>query len=196
VSDQPAGKGDRDEEPDGEVEDLTRRAFLKFLLGLSVILSLIPFAPMRKFFFAMQREVVSSRKLIANANEVPEGSTKVFFFPGEEALDRSFLVHIPKGLEEQAKALGRDEFITNGFVAFNTVCTHLQCPTDLPGQEQIICPCHGGYFSLIDGTVVDGPPPRPLPVIKLEMDNETGNIYAVELIGKIGWGRESSRTSS
>ncbi len=192
MSNQTAGKGEGDEEPEDEVEDPTRRAFLKFLLGLSVVLSLIPFAPMRKFFFALQREVLSSRKLIANASEVPEGSTKVFFFPGEEAMDRSFLVHIPKELEEQAKELGRDEFITNGFVAFNTICTHLQCPTDLPEEEQIICPCHGGYFSIIDGTVIDGPPPRPLPMIKLEMDQETGNIYAMELIGRIGWGRESA----
>jgi len=192
VSDQPAQKDEGGEEPEEEVEDPTRRAFLKFLLGLSVILSLIPFAPMRRFFFAKQREEKSSRKLIANVSEVPKGSTKVFFFPGEEALDRSFLTHLPNDLEEQAKELGRDGFITNGFVAFNTVCTHLQCLTDLPKEEQIICPCHGGYFSILDGTVIDGPPPRPLPMIKLEMDTETGNIYAVELIGKIGWGRESA----
>ncbi len=78
----------------------------------------------------------------------------------------------------------------DGFVALNTVCTHLQCVTGFPEEDQIVCPCHGGYFSLVDGTVIDGPPPRPLPMIKLEIEQKTGDIYAVELIGKIGYGRE------
>lgn len=72
----------------------------------------------------------------------------------------------------------------------NTVCTHLQCVTEFPEEDQIVCPCHGGHFSLVDGIVLADPPPRPLPMIKLENEKETGYINAVELIGKVGYGRE------
>ncbi|MFQ6053794.1 MAG: ubiquinol-cytochrome c reductase iron-sulfur subunit [Candidatus Bathyarchaeia archaeon] len=183
------GASEVEAEGTGVEGGFSRRAFLKFLLGASVILTVIPFVPMVKFFFSKKAEQASSRKRIANVKELPEGSTKVFFYPGEEDIHRSFLVHLPQGLVERARAEGRDEFITRGFVAFNTICTHLQCPTDFPKEDQIICPCHGGYFSLFDGTVIAGPPPRPLPAIRLEVE-ETGDIYAVELVGKIGRGRD------
>jgi Rieske Fe-S protein len=32
----------------------------------------------------------------------------------------------------------------------------------------LACPCHHGYFSAKDGSVLQGPPPRPLPRILLE----------------------------
>ncbi len=182
---------DDSSQPD-EVEDggLSRRAFLRFLLAVSTLLTLAPFAPMSQFFFPKRNESSSNRRKIANVKEVAEGSTKVFFYPGEEDVDRSFLVHLPHELADRARDEGKDEFIVDGFVALNTVCTHLQCVTGFPEEDQIVCPCHGGYFSLVDGTVIDGPPPRPLPMIKLEIEQKTGDIYAVELIGKIGYGRE------
>jgi hypothetical protein len=33
------------------------------------------------------------------------------------------------------------------------------------------CPCHQGFFSVKDGSVSQGPPPRPLPQITLERDH-------------------------
>ena len=95
-----------------------------------------------------------------------------------------------RALADRARDEGTDEFIVEGFVALNTVCTHLLCPTEFPEEDQVICPCHGGYFSLVDGTVIAGPPPRPLPMIILEIEQKTGDNYAVELIGRIGYGRE------
>jgi Rieske Fe-S protein len=173
-----------------EDEGISRRAFLKCLNSISTLLSLIPFAPMYQFLFSKKTENSQNRKKIANVSEISEGSTKVFFYPGEEDVDRSFLVHLPHKFADKARDEGKSEFIVDGFVALNTVCTHLECFTGFPEEDQIVCPCHGGYFSLVDGTVLDGPPPRPLPMIKLEIEKETGNIYAVELIGKIGYGRE------
>ena len=55
------------------------------------------------------------------------------------------------------------------FVAFSQKCTHLSCavyPSD--DRKRLECPCHEGYFSLEDGRVLQGPPPRPLPRIVLE----------------------------
>lgn len=180
---------------------LSRRAFLKFFFGVSVILSFAPFTLMPTYFFSKETKAPSTRKKIANVNEVPEGSTKVFFFPGEDSMDRSYLIHLSESLREMARVQGRDEFIVDGFVALNGICTHLRCPTYLPDDHipgcpvenpevmEIACPCHAAFFSMIDGKVLAGPAPRPLPMIRLEIEQETGDIYAVELIGKIGYGR-------
>src|ERR1700687_2438984 len=48
------------------------------------------------------------------------------------------------------------------FAVFDPHCTHLGCPYRWSAEKnQFLCPCHNGVFSL-DGTVVSGPPPRPL----------------------------------
>jgi len=35
-------------------------------------------------------------------------------------------------------------------------------------QNRLECPCHEGYFSVHDGSVIQGPPPRPLARVVLE----------------------------
>lgn len=51
------------------------------------------------------------------------------------------------------------------------ICTHLGCiPLYKPSEQEFLCPCHGGRFT-IDGINVEGtPPPRPfdIPPFKLE----------------------------
>ncbi len=46
-------------------------------------------------------------------------------------------------------------------VAFDPRCTHQACAYEWTDQDQFTCLCHAGYFAL-DGTVISGPPPRPL----------------------------------
>ena len=47
--------------------------------------------------------------------------------------------------------------------AFSAVCTHLACLVHWrKDKADLYCPCHGGQFD-IDGQVIGGPPPRPLP---------------------------------
>ncbi len=183
-------RADTGGEEDTDVGGLTRRAFLKFLLGASIVLTAIPFAPMVSFFFSKEKKLGSLRKKIANVKDLPEDSTIVFFYPGEEDFHRTVLYHLPQDLVDLARAEGRDEFITEGFVAFNSICTHLQCPIELPEEGTFVCPCHGAGFDVVDGTVLYGPPPRPLAAVMLEVEEATGDIYAVELVGKIGYGRE------
>lgn len=48
-----------------------------------------------------------------------------------------------------------------GLAFLSTTCTHLGCALRLRGRE-LVCPCHGGRFSLA-GAVLAGPPPSPLP---------------------------------
>jgi Rieske Fe-S protein len=175
---------------EAEGKTFTRRFFLKFLISISGILTLIPFTPMLSFLFSPKNEEKSQEKKIANVKDMPVGSTMVFFYPGEESENRSFLTHLTPELLENAHTEGRDEFVVDGFVALNTICTHLRCPAELPVGDEIICVCHGGYFDAINGTVLAGPPPRPFPMIRLRIEPNTGDIYATELVGKIGYGRD------
>ncbi len=53
----------------------------------------------------------------------------------------------------------------NDFVTYNSRCTHLGCIVNWQPQSQhFLCPCHGGTFT-VDGTVIGGPPPRPLDTL-------------------------------
>ena len=177
-----------------EVEEdskFSRRTFLKFFMGISAVLTVVPFAPMIQFFFTKKEDTSVAVQKIANISDVPPGSTHVFFYPGEEDKDRSFLVHLTEEEVAMAEAEGKAEYITDGFVAYNTICSHLQCPTELPEHEEVVCPCHGAAFSKFDASVLYGPPPRALPIVTLEVDQSSGEILATGMIGKIGTGRET-----
>ena len=48
------------------------------------------------------------------------------------------------------------------FTVFDPRCTHLGCPYRWDqASKQFMCPCHSAVFGP-DGSVVSGPPPRPL----------------------------------
>ena len=48
------------------------------------------------------------------------------------------------------------------FTAFDPRCTHLGCPYRWNAdQKAFMCPCHNAVFD-VSGSVVSGPPPRPL----------------------------------
>lgn len=54
--------------------------------------------------------------------------------------------------------------------ALSAVCTHEGCTVQWKAGEQLIwCACHNGKFGL-DGDVISGPPPRPLPVYGVAED--------------------------
>ena len=65
-------------------------------------------------------------------------------------------------------------------VAYSSVCTHLSC-TVLWNRaaERIDCPCHDGEFDPRDGSVLAGPPPRPLP--RIELEERADGIYALDV---------------
>jgi len=57
--------------------------------------------------------------------------------------------------------------VPEGFRALSSVCTHLGCVTRYePGKNIIACPCHGSRYAL-DGEVLAGPAPRPLPTFEM-----------------------------
>lgn len=64
------------------------------------------------------------------------------------------------------------------FVAFSNICTHLGCRVRwIEDQEQFFCPCHNGVFAK-DGTVLEGPPPRPLDQFEIRVVDD-----GIEILG-------------
>jgi len=61
----------------------------------------------------------------------------------------------------------------NEYNAFSQKCTHLSCAVYYEKEtNRLACPCHHGYFSAMDGSVLQGPPPRRLPRILLERQGQ------------------------
>ncbi len=64
------------------------------------------------------------------------------------------------------------------FTAHSNVCTHLGCRVRwVEDQAGFFCPCHNAVFAR-DGSVVTGPPPRPLD--EFETMVEEGTIFIKE----------------
>jgi len=73
--------------------------------------------------------------------------------------------------EQRAYVIGA----AGGVFALSAVCTHLGCITRYVSDEKVIaCPCHGSRFDL-EGNVVHGPAPRPLPWLEVTAD-AAGNL--------------------
>ena len=61
------------------------------------------------------------------------------------------------------------------FVVLSNICTHLGCRIRwITDKQGFYCPCHNGVFAK-DGTVISGPPPRPLD--RFENKVEDGILY-------------------
>ena len=68
--------------------------------------------------------------------------------------------------EQKAYIIGA----AGGVYALSAVCTHLGCITRFRSDENVIaCPCHGSRFDL-EGNVIHGPAPRPLPWVEVRAD--------------------------
>lgn len=135
-----------------------RRDFTKFL-----VLTSFAFV-VGQFWIGMQNMWRRTRGAppilrIVTLDELPVGKAVTFRYPSEK--DPCLLVRS-----------GPDSL-----VAYSSLCTHLQCPV-LPEVEigKLHCPCHAGYFDLVTGEVLAGPPRRPLPRILLEQKNNA--VYA------------------
>jgi Rieske Fe-S protein len=142
--------------PDGVT---ARREFTKLLaLGPLASFGLIVAAAARKLWMSVTPGYAASVP-VANINEVPVGSYKLFRYPTED--DPCILLR-----------LGPDQF-----VAFNQNCTHLSCPVHFNSDTaQLECPCHLGSFSARDGRALAGPPKQPLAAISVTI--REGKVWA------------------
>ena len=83
-----------------------------------------------------------------------------------------------------------------GIVAYSKICTHVGCPVGLYEQQthHLLCPCHQSTFDVTeDCKVIFGPAKRPLPQLKITVDEE-GYLVAEqpfqEPVGPSFWERE------
>lgn len=70
-------------------------------------------------------------------------------------------------LKHQGRTLGVHRTPQGDLQACSAICTHARCVVQWNGAEQSWdCPCHGGRFRP-DGTVLNGPPLKPLEKVEL-----------------------------
>jgi nitrite reductase/ring-hydroxylating ferredoxin subunit len=142
---------------------VNRRQFTKFL----TLTSLAMFAGncwvlVRSWF---HRPSVYPKQTVAALDEISVGGVKLFSYPTAD--DRCILVRTR----------------AQGCVAYSQKCTHLSCAVYYSeAQNRLECPCHQGFFSVADGSVLQGPPPRPLPKVILEQRN--GMLIATGMEGE------------
>ncbi|WP_321473378.1 ubiquinol-cytochrome c reductase iron-sulfur subunit [uncultured Paludibaculum sp.] len=128
-----------------------RRQFGKFLVLTSGAMFAGQIWLMAKDWMSKAQAIVWPRKEVAAEGDLAIGAAKVFQYPGPN--DNCLLVRI-----SEAK-----------YVAYSQKCTHLSCAVIYSEEKNVLeCPCHNGSFSIDDGHVIQGPPPRPLPRVNLE----------------------------
>src|SRR5262249_52643856 len=72
---------------------------------------------------------------------------------------------------------------SDSYVAYGQKCTHLSCAVYYEKeQNRLECPCHQGFFSIADGSVIQGPPQRALPRVKLA--KKDGRLIATGVEGE------------
>lgn len=135
-----------------------RRQFTKFLVLTSFGMAAGNAWLWLKSVFAAEHPAYPPA-IIGRSADVAPGAVKLFTYPTDK--DPAILVRKPDG----------------SLAAFSQKCTHLSCAVYYSRENnRLECPCHEGYFSVDTGRVLQGPPPRPLPMIRVE--ERGGDIVA------------------
>lgn len=129
---------------------VTRRDYLRILVTLSGGL-LAAGAAVAGGLFRRHGEATAAPAKIAD--RLAPGQAVSFSYPGED--DRALAIRLPAGQ----------------LVAYSSICTHLACAVLWrPESGHLECPCHEGVFDPATGEVLSGPPPRPLPMVRVRED--------------------------
>ena len=135
-------------------DEVTRREFARYLVAGAGVMA----AGNLGFAAWTQLRTINTgepRALIPLA-DVAVGDTYLFKYPSDN--DPAILLRVAE-----------DEV-----VAFSQKCTHLGCVVYFEAEEdRWHCPCHEGNFDTRTGTVISGPPPRPLGRIDVEIRDDT-----------------------
>jgi len=82
---------------------------------------------------------------------------------------------------------GRKLFIVHdekGFFSISARCPHLGCLVAWNRDHNMfLCPCHGGKFDA-EGQIVAGPPPRPLDLFAIRLDDNGFLVVDQDIIIK------------
>ena len=166
-----------------EQKSVSRRNFLKYgIYSVAGLIAVALAAPLARYFFAPALGSTEDGEWIAVArtNEIPAGTpTRVEY---EERRKDSWIVTTRRKSAWVVTQDGQE------FVVYDPHCTHLGCPytwVDAGGSDEgrFECPCHNGVFA-IDGTVISGPPPRPLDRVVSRIEGDTIEVRDAVITGK------------
>jgi Rieske Fe-S protein len=152
----------RDEFPvfTADEQFVNRRQFTKFLTLTSFGMMVGNLWILGKSMF--HRPASYPRVPVAAMDEIAVGGVKIFNYPSAD--DPCILVRT----------------VADEYVAYSQKCTHLSCAVYYEKeQNRLECPCHQGFFSIADGSVLQGPPQRALPRVVLE--KKDGRLVAIRM---------------
>jgi cytochrome b6-f complex iron-sulfur subunit len=136
----------------------TRRAFLAATGVAGLAYTVFMAYPIYRYLaspeeMAMEATAVTEVTL-KDAQKLPAGSVLMFKFGSAPAM----LIH----------------HLDGRWISMTAVCTHLGCTVQYePQADRIHCACHGGVYNAYTGANVSGPPPKPLKLFKVAV-NEAG----------------------
>ncbi len=140
-------------EEDDDTEPLSRADFIRMAFGGTVVLwGGVALAPIVAYLTPPPSQDEEASKItsveVCKLSDLPKGSGRNFRFGSFPAV----VIHDQEGTLH----------------AFKAICTHLGCTVQFRADKQCIyCACHGGVYDASSGKNVAGPPPKPLPPLKV-----------------------------
>ena len=129
---------------------ITRRKFIQFLLGFSIV------------------STIAGMLVPIIAYLLPKGAAAGLGGPAEVGKVEDFPVNASKVVLVNDKPVIVVNTKAGGLKAFSAICTHLGCIVSWnASRSSIHCPCHDGFFNPVTGAVVSGPPPKPLSAYEI-----------------------------
>ncbi|MCW5942074.1 MAG: ubiquinol-cytochrome c reductase iron-sulfur subunit [Fimbriimonadaceae bacterium] len=152
----------------GQKKVVSRRKFMAWSVGaINLAVFGAVFGPVLGFLGSPLRHRQMKQWVpVLDEGALGEGETKEVPFTvrvkdGYEMVDRTYVVYLVRSEE--------------GIVALDPSCTHLGCRIKFQADKnRYFCPCHGGVFDN-RGTVVSGPPPKPL--VRHAVEVREGKIW-------------------
>ena len=149
------------EEVKQDARKITRRRFLDYLLGGSIVVSLgSAVGVILTYIYPPKKEggaETVQRLEVGDISEIPQGKAKPVVFQNKNVM----IIHVKEG-----------------FFAVDMKCTHLGCMVEWDVEKGVLfCPCHAAYFDY-KGKVISGPAPSPLPLYKVEIAQD--KIYVTK----------------
>ena len=148
--------------PSNQDMAVSRRRLITYLLGFSVVATLGGvLTPIAGYLWPPSRASVggSGRVQVGTTADFPAGQGKVVPVNDKPVI----VVNTAQG----------------GIKAFSAICTHLGCIVEWDQSRQfVLCPCHDGRFNAVNGAIISGPQPAPLPELALTVEEDV--VYVSE----------------
>jgi Rieske Fe-S protein len=142
-----------EEDADSDVEGVSRSRFIRTAFAGTVLAwGGVALAPVVAYLIPPAGEENETSTItsveVCKLSDLPKGAGRNFRFGSVPAL----VIHTDDG----------------ELHAFKAICTHLGCTVQFRADKQCIyCACHGGEYDAETGKNVAGPPPKPLPPLKV-----------------------------